>query len=221
MKRMARLFMLLLVVILLPADAVASDFSPLSVMVDDMPQPFQEISLYKLEQIKLDEKLVKKAVEKYCLEPQREEKWILEINKCSIQDCVLLYREENGKGGSIAVDYTGAPCFAQEGNDSHQQASAVVKSFLDEIGLSGYEYPFYYCNEQFHTIAGTRWNEVTEEEYLTQGYNTAEWTRLGGAPVLVVVRFLLNDIPFGTSISWTEHSNTAGNGNPTPSAFFW
>ena len=44
--------------------------------------------------------------------------------------------------------------------------------------------------------------------------------RTGGSPVLVVVRFQIGEIPFGTSISWTQFTDRSGNGNPTPSAFF-
>lgn len=174
----------------------------------------------KVERIRLDESTVKQAIEKYRLPPRAGEKWNLEVNKCSNPDCVLQFKERNGAAGTLSYDFAGISAHGE--GEKYSRASDTVKAFLDEIGLVNYEYPFYFCHDAYLAHNTSPWHPITVEDYLSENgtYQRKLWERTGGSPVLVVVRFQIGEIPFGTSISWTQFTDRSGNGNPTPSAFF-
>ena len=181
--------------------------------------------LYKLNKIQLDEPLVKAAIDEYCITPADDEKWILEINSRSNPDFALMYSEQSGRVGTISCDYSGPPSPAESQSEAMSLASETVRSFLESIGLTSFEYPFYYCGDEYQTLVGSAWHPITEEEYLDCGYTSKEdalkkRSRTGGPLIYVVVRFQVNETPLGTCISWTEHTSSVGNGNPSPSAFF-
>lgn len=179
---------------------------------------------YKLERIELDPLRVAEAIEKYCLPEKEDEIFVLQVNQCSNPDLVLYYKEQNGKLETASIDYLGAPSYQCE-ESRYQMASETVKAFLNEVGLTEYEYPFFYCDERFRTLCGTVWEPLSETEFLHSGIVSSdtqanEWDRTDGPLIQVVVRFTLDEIPLGASVSWTAHSSRAGNGNPTPVAVF-
>lgn len=181
--------------------------------------------MYKLNRIQLDEVLVKEAIDTYCIAPADDEEWLLEMNSQSNSDFALVYSDQSGHVGTICCDYSGPPSPAECHSEILDLASETVRSFLESIGLANYEYPFFYCDYEYKTFVGSTWHSVTEVEYLDCGYTSKEnqlqiWDRLGGPMVYVVVRFKVNEYPLATSISWTDNTNRAGNGNPTPSAVF-
>ena len=179
---------------------------------------------YKLERKEIDPLRVEEAIEKYCLPKLEDESFALQMNQCSNPDLVLYYKEQNGKLETTSIDYLGAPSTQME-EPRYQMASEVVKDFLDEVGITEYEYPFFYCDEKYRTLCGTVWEPLSEDEFLYCGIvssdtQAAEWERTDGPLIQVVVRFTLEKIPMGASVSWTQHSSRAGNGNPTPVAVF-
>lgn len=197
-----------------------AESNSLSIAFDkDIPYP-ATVPYYKLERLTLDKNAVKSAIEKYRIFPLTGEKWSLEVNKCSNPDCAVLYKERNGSAGTIACDFSGISAHGE--GEKYSRASETIKAFLDEIGLTDYEYPFVFCHDAYLTHNTSPWHPMTEDEYLAENsmYRKALWERTGGAPVLVVVRFRVGGIPFGTSNSWTQFSDRSGNGNATPSAFF-
>lgn len=182
-------------------------------------------TMVKLNRIKLDEALVREAIDAYCVTPAADESWILELNSQRNPDFALIYSDQSGHVGTICCDYIGPPSANENQSETLRRASETVRSFLESIGLVHYEYPFYFCDYEYKTLVGSAWHSITEEEYLDSGYTSKEaeqqkWDRLGGPMIYVVVRFLANEYPLGTSISWTDNTNSAGNGNPTPSAVF-
>ena len=182
-------------------------------------------TMYKLNRIDLDETLVRAAIDAYGVTPAQDEAWTLEINSRSNPDFALLYSDQSGHAGSISCDYAGQPSPAQSSDEALNRAGETVRAFLESIGLTDFEYPFYFCDDEYKTLVGSAWHSVTEEEFLDCGYTSKEnqlqrWSRLGGPMIYVVVRFKVGDCPLGTCISWTDNTSSAGNGNPTPSAFF-
>lgn len=197
-----------------------ADSDSLSIMFSgDVSYP-TTISYYKFERIKLDEATVKKAIEKYRLPPGPDEKWDMEINKCSNTDCALQFKERNGAAGTISCDFVGISSHGE--GEKYSRASETVRAFMDEIGLTDYEYPFYFCNDAYLAYNTSPWHPITEEDYLAEnsGYQMKIRERTGGSPILVVVRFRIGEMCFATSSSWTQYSDHSGNGNPTPSGFF-
>lgn len=183
------------------------------------------VTMYKLNRIQMDEALVKAAIDAYCVAPSEDESWMLELNSKGNPDFALIYSEQSGRVGTVCCDYSGPPSLAEDQDETLRRAGETVRAFLESVGLTQFEYPFYYCDDEYKTLVGSAWHSVTEEAYLDCGYTSKEnqlqrWSRLGGPMIYVVVRFQVNGYPLGTSISWTDNTSSAGNGNPTPSAVF-
>ena len=218
--------MLFAALLLFPTAYVnAASASPLSVNIDEVAEVPQTIPYYKMERIQLDSDKVQAAIERYGIQPLAGEKWKLMVNSTLNPDFAVQYTEENGAVEPVCASYSGSSSSSRMEEVAYQRASNIVKAFLDDIGLQDYEYPFYYCDDAFRTMVGTAWNPLSEEEYLESGWCSPddarkEWERTNGPAIMVVVRFVVDSLPFGTSVSWTEHTLSAGNGNPTPTAIF-
>ena len=227
MLKLCRLISMLSAVLLLfPAVPVnAESASPLTVSIDEVAEVPQAIPYYKMERIQLDSDKVQAAIDLYGIQPLAGEEWKLTISSPLNPDFAVQYTEENGAVEPVCAGYSGPASLSRTEEAAYQRASEVVKAFLDDIGLQDYEYPFYYCDDAFRTVVGTAWNPLSEEEYLESGWcspddTREEWERTNGPAIMVVVRFVVDGLPFGTSVSWTEHTLSAGNGNPTPTAVF-
>lgn len=227
LSKLYRSFSMLFAALLLfhIVDVKADSALPLTVSIGKVAEAPQTIPFYKMERIRMDSDKVQAAVEQYGIQPLAEEKWKLTVNSTLNPDFVVQYAEESGAVESVCPDYSGPSSSSKMEDAAYQRASQVVKAFLDDIGLRDYEYPFYYCDDAFCASVGTVWDPLSEEEYLESGYcmpdDTREkWERTNGPAIMVVVRFVVDGLPFGTSISWTRHSSSAGNGNPTPTAVF-
>lgn len=136
--------------------------------------------------------------------------------------CIIIQLNP-GYGLNIA-DYTDMEWPLDTTDSQLTQADSVVKDFMDALAIP-YEYPFYACLYDYQRLLGSSLHPISKEGYLNSGWGlpgqiSKDWESTDGPCASVVVRFRLNDIPFGTTITWTKGSDTAGDGNATPSAFF-
>lgn len=227
MSKLCRvLSMLIAALLLFPVVHInAESASSLTVNINEAAEVPQTIPYYKMERIQLDSDKVQEAIDRYGIQPLKGEKWKLAVNSTLNPDFAVRYEEENGAVEPICESYSGPASSSRMEEAAYQRASRVVQAFLDDIGLQDYEYPFYYCDDAFRTMVGTVWNPLSEEEFLESGLGLPDdirqdWQRTKGPAIMVVVRFVVEGLPFGASVSWTGHTFSAGNGNPTPTAIF-
>ncbi len=193
-----------------------------------VPQaPPEIVNQTKLQQLKLGRVRTLELIEQYGqsgMKATGNEKWRIDVDKAD-SEFAISYQEENAKYGYAYTDFTDTHWPLDTANAAFVQADATVKSFLDGLGLA-YEYPFHAVLYDYQKTIGSSRLPISQEDYLASRYEgreeklLARWAVTDGPPIIVIVRFTLDGIPFGTNISWTKGSNTAGNGNATPSAFF-
>jgi len=187
-------------------------------VVVDMPVPeaiITDATMYKLETIHISKEDLLAVMEKYGMPLQQGERWEVSHSYAgSAIECECVLSDKSVPTELIFADYGGLPSAVE--SEAQQKADETARAVLSQLGIENDEYPFYYCDFLYK---GAGYVFQNETDYLKSGISSVveeEWQRTGGPALLVVVRLKLNEIPFGTSISWTEHSNSAGDGNPTP-----
>ena len=161
----------------------------------DVPaEPPATVPQMKLERICFDKTKIRALIKKYSIAPQTGEEWVCEIGSKLNPDYELYFCEESGAYGSIAVDLYAPHTLMDETDEGQCRADATTKAFLDELGLV-YEYPFYYVAPMEENAGDVRLIEI-------------------------VARLTIDGMPCNTTIGWTRDSNSMGDGDPTPGAFF-
>jgi len=210
----------------------------------DMPEPAafpQPLTQSRLVKAPINDKDARRALDQFALETG-----VLNPRDTNITGQSLYYMQGDYRhhGASIVEfdDYA-----APAGEDAqHLRAQAAVKGFLDALGISGYEYPFYACRydyllwgSAFHPFASQEdwirsesfnvpeslpqygiWDYRVHLDKSVRG-NLEKYDILGRPPTEVAVRFLLDDVPLHTTNSWSPgQSGITGDGNAVPFARF-
>ncbi|QUA52769.1 hypothetical protein [Aristaeella lactis] len=162
--------------------------------VDVLPEWPETVLQMKVERSSFDRNKTMELVKKYSLSPKKGESWVCEIGGKQNPDYELYFCEESGAYGSIAVDLYAPHTLMDETDEGQCKANATTKAFLDELGLD-YEYPFYYVAPMGKNAGGVRLIEI-------------------------VARLTIDGMPCNTTIGWTRDSDSMGDGDPTPGAFF-
>ncbi|SMC73194.1 hypothetical protein SAMN06297397_2241 [Aristaeella lactis] len=168
--------------------------SHMDIDVDVLPEWPETVLQMKVERSSFDRNKTMELVKKYSLSPKKGESWVCEIGGKQNPDYELYFCEESGAYGSIAVDLYAPHTLMDETDEGQCKANATTKAFLDELGLD-YEYPFYYVAPMGKNAGGVRLIEI-------------------------VARLTIDGMPCNTTIGWTRDSDSMGDGDPTPGAFF-
>jgi hypothetical protein len=178
----------------------------------------------KLNRVGIPSNVAGELIKKYGMPPQIGDKWMLTdaTSQADLPD--LQYREANGKYASTAIDYGGPPRVTDQEDNNQMRAISVVKAFLDDLGCEYYEWPFYAVMYDYQENGSLNYPVRSQSDYLmgrgALAENYARLEKLNMPSVVVVVRFIFEQMAFGTRVSWTEGTNPLGNGNPTPYAKF-
>lgn len=111
----------------------------------DMPTPQDtpaNMPQMKLERIHFERDHIERLLSEYGILPSPGEAWVMEVGSPINPDFELYYREEHGIYGTIAYDEGSPAVPLDESKSALSKASAVVKAFLDELGLD-YKCPFF------------------------------------------------------------------------------
>ncbi len=207
-------------------------------MPDNFPQPLIESRLLK-QPISGD--AITRALKNYALDTGA-----LNPKDTTISGMSLLFMQPDYRHhGSVMVESSAAR-FPAGDNPQHLQAQETVKGFLDTLGITGYEYPFYSCRYDYQMDGSAFHPFVSQEDAIrarsfdappslpTYGIadypahldaeerqRLSEYNTLGRPPTEVIVRFMVHSLPIHTMNSWSHgQSGMTGDGNPTPFARF-
>ena len=203
---------------------------------EDFPQPLLQVRLLQqpISKIAAD-----RALRAYALDTG-----VLSLQNTSIAGQSLYFMQPDYRHQGSDMFESSAAHFPAGNDPQHLQAQETVKGFLDVLGVSGYEYPFYSCRYDYQ-IDGSDFHPFASQEDYIRAYSFAappslpniedypafldaalrrrlsELETLGRPATEVIVRFLVHGLPIHTMNSWSPgQSGITGDGNPTPFARF-
>lgn len=165
----------------------------------DVPEEVESVKQYRTEAVRMKPEWVEQILKPYVQKPRSGDAWDL-INDRQWNDTNFCYFEQNGRYACEGGSYIG-PRKKTDDRDI-QAASDVVLALLKEMNLSDFEYPFYTATSQCKSIETAIEPISSEEEYIrVKGLPDSsireyyEKEALGKERNLIVVRFLMDDIP--------------------------
>ena len=165
----------------------------------DVPEEVESVKQYRTEAVRMKPEWVEQILKPYVQKPRSGDTWDL-INDRQWNDTNFCYFEQNGRYACEGGSYIG-PRKKTDDRDI-QAASDVVLALLKEMNLSDFEYPFYTATSQCKSIETAIEPISSEEEYIrVKGLPDSsireyyEKEALGKERNLIVVRFLMDDIP--------------------------
>ena len=160
---------------------------------------------YKVKPVTMDMKAVKKIILAHAQQPKKGDRWAFSNNSGREDGSAFVYEEVEGRYVLNSMEYFGPK--RNDDTDLTNQATELVLSILDELGIENTERPVYAAFSQIKAdeTSMAEINTVQDYKHSVEGRSSIEWAeehqRLEEDTTVVAARFLLDGIPM--SIMYT------------------